>query len=207
MKEQKVRWVHSTFVDMRGLLQDMIVPAREYADGDAFKMGLSFDGSSVRGFKPIDESDMNYMPDPKTLAILPWVTDENQKSAIILGDVHEAYGGGLSEVCPRSYVAKRAVKAAEEMGYDVYVAPELEYFLFSSIDPTQLVWDLWVSPKGGKGDSWGPPRVMPQSPETTPGNFVLRPMEAYYRPPPEYTTIEYRNEVSSILEDYFGLRN
>lgn len=206
LKEKKIRWVHSTFIDIRGLMHDMIIPAREYIDGNAFTAGLGFDGSSVRGYKPIEESDMNLMPDPKTLAIIPWTSSENQKSAIVIGDVHEAYGGGPSEVCPRGYVAKNAVKTAEGMDYTGYFAPELEYFLFSSIDPTKLVWDLWVSPKGGEGDSWGAPRVVPQSPEITPGNFVLRPREAYFRPPPEDTTIEYRNEVSSILEDNFGFK-
>jgi glutamine synthetase len=206
LKTNKVRWIHSTFVDMRGLMQDMVIPARDYTEGSAFTSGLGFDGSSIRGFKSIESSDMILMPDPKTLAILPWNNDENQKSAIILGDSYEAYGGKEpSEVCPRGYVAKRAVKAAEEMGYTGYFAPELEYFVFSSIDPTKLTWDLWVSPKGGEGDSWGAPRVVPQSPEITPGNFILRPKEAYYRPPPEDTTTEYRNEVSSILENNFGL--
>ncbi|RLI36213.1 type I glutamate--ammonia ligase, partial [Candidatus Bathyarchaeota archaeon] len=70
----------------------------------------------------------------------------------------------------------------------------------------RLVWDLWVSPKGGEGDSWGAPRVVPQSPEITPGSFTLRPKEAYFKPPPEDTTIEYRNEVASILEDSFGFK-
>jgi glutamine synthetase len=46
-----------------------------------------------RGFKSIEESDMIFMPDAKTLSIIPWITDEKQKSAIILGDVYEAYGG------------------------------------------------------------------------------------------------------------------
>lgn len=205
LKKHKVRWVHSTFVDIRGLMQDMIIPARDFIDGSAFTSGLGFDGSSVRGFKSIEESDMVLMPDPKTLAIIPWMSDERQKSAIVLGDVYEAYGGKEpSEVCPRGHVAKRVTKIAEEAGYTGYFAPEIEYFLFSSIDPTKLTWDLWVSPKGGEGDSWGAPRVVPQSPEITPGNFTLRPKDAYYRPPPEDTTLEYRNEVSSILEDYFG---
>ncbi|MDH5688794.1 MAG: type I glutamate--ammonia ligase, partial [Candidatus Bathyarchaeota archaeon] len=102
-------------------------------------------------------------------------------------------------------VAKRAVKTAADMGYTGLFGPELEYFLFSSVDPTKLVWDLWVSPKGGAGDSWGAPRVVPQSPEITPGNgLTLRPKEAYFRPPPDDTTIEYRNEVATILEDSFG---
>jgi glutamine synthetase len=206
LKTNKVRWMHSAFIDMRGLMQDMVIPARDYIAGDAFTSGIGFDGSSVRGFKSIEESDMIFMPDPNTLAIIPWTSDENQKSGIVLGDVYEAYGGKEpSEVDPRGYVATRAVKAAKDMGYTGIFAPELEYFIFSSIDPTKLTWDLWVSPKGGEGDSWGAPRVVPESPETSTGSYTLRPKEAYYRPPPEDTTIEYRNEVASILEDNFGL--
>jgi len=206
LKTNKVQWIHSAFVDVRGLMQDMVLPAKDYISGDAFTEGIGFDGSSVRGFKSIEESDMIYMPDPKTLSIIPWTSEENQKSAIMLGDVFEAYGGQEpSVVDPRSFVAKRAVKAAADMGYTGIFAPELEFFVFSSIDPTRLGWDLWVSPKGGEGDSWGAPRVIPQSPEITPGGYVLRPKEAYYRSPPEDTTCEYRNEVSSILGEYFGL--
>jgi glutamine synthetase len=207
LKEKQVRWIHSTFVDIRGLMQDMVLPSREYTEGSAFTSGIGFDGSSIRGFKSIEESDMILLPDPNTLAIIPWTNDEKQKSAIVIGDIYESYGDkDPSKVCSRSYVAKRAVKAAEEMGYTGYFAPELEYFIFSSIDPTKLTWDLWVSPKGGEGDSWGAPRVVPQSPEISPGNFILRPKEAYLRPPPEDTTLEYRNEVSSILEDHFGFK-
>ncbi|HDN18295.1 MAG TPA: type I glutamate--ammonia ligase [Candidatus Bathyarchaeota archaeon] len=205
LKENEVRWVHTTFVDIRGLMQDVVIPAREYVSKKAFEDGIGFDGSSIRGFKSIDESDMVLMPDPGTLAVLPWTMKENQRSAIVIGDVYEAFGNGPSDVCPRGYVAKRAEEAAEEMGYRGYFGPELEYFIFSEIDPTKLIWDLWVSPAGGEGDSWGAPRVVPQSPEIKPGGFVLRPKEAYFRPPPEDTTIEYRNEVASILEDYFGI--
>jgi len=206
LEKDGVRWVHSTFVDVRGLMQDVVIPARQYTGGKAFTSGIGFDGSSVRGFKTIEESDMILMPDPETLTTIPWTSDEAQKSAIIIGDVYEAFGGKEpSEVCSRGYVAKRAVKTAADMGYTGLFGPELEYFLFSSVDPTKLVWDLWVSPKGGAGDSWGAPRVVPQSPEITPGNgLTLRPKEAYFRPPPDDTTIEYRNEVATILEDSFG---
>jgi len=206
LEKDGVRWVHSTFVDIRGLMQDVVIPARQYTGGNAFTSGIGFDGSSVRGFKTIEESDMILMPDPETLTTIPWTSEEAQKSAIVIGDVYEAFGGKEpSEVCSRGYVAKRAVKTAADMGYTGLFGPELEYFLFSSVDPTKLVWDLWVSPKGGAGDSWGAPRVVPQSPEITPGNqLTLRPKEAYFRPPPDDTTIEYRNEVATILEDSFG---
>jgi len=206
LKKNKIRWVHTAFVDIRGLMQDVVIPAKHYTEGQALTAGIGFDGSSVRGFKTIEESDMILKPDPSTLAIIPWTTDEKQKSAIIIGDVYEAFGGTEpSVVDPRGYVAKRAVKAAKDMGYTGLFGPELEYFVFSSIDPTNLVWDMWVSPKGGAGDSWGAPRVVPKSPETTPGSYTLRPKEAYFRPPPEDTTVEYRNEVASLLEENFDI--
>jgi glutamine synthetase len=206
LKSNNVRWVHSAFVDVRGILQDMVLPAREYISGSAFTDGIGFDGSSVRGFKSIEESDMIFMPDAKTLSIMPWVTDEAQKSAIVLGDALEASGAKEPSVtCPRGHVAKRAIKAAKDMGYTGIFAPELEHFVFTSIDPTKVTWDLWAAPKSGEGDAWGAPRVVPNSPEVTPGGFILRPKEAYYRTPPEDTTVEYRNEVSQVLEDNFGL--
>ena len=204
LKKNKIRWVHTAFVDMRGLMQDVVLPAKHYTEGQALTAGIGFDGSSVRGFKTINESDMILKPDPTTLSIIPWTTDEIQRSAIILGDIYEAYGGTTpSVVDPRGYVARNAVRAAADMGYTGFFGPELEYFVFKSIDPTNLVWDMWVSPKGGAGDSWGAPRVVPKSPETTPGHQTLRPKEAYFRPPPEDTTVEYRNEVASILEENF----
>jgi len=205
LRKHGVRWIHTAFTDIRGILQAVVLPATRFTEDDCFTIGTGFDGSSVRGFKEIDESDMILRPDPTTLAVLPWTTEEFQKSAIVLGDVYEAYGGDQpSEVCPRSYVARRAVEAAKAMGYTGLFGPEVEHFVFKSIDPTKLTWDLWVSPAGGKGDSWGAPRVVPESPEITPGTFTMRPKEAYFRPPPEDTTIEYRNEVASTLQDSFG---
>jgi glutamine synthetase len=186
-------------------MQDVVLPARHFTEGQALTAGIGFDGSSVRGFKAINESDMILKPAADTLSIIPWTMDNDiQRSAIILGDVYEAFGGNEpSVVDPRGYVAKNAVKAAAAMGYTGFFGPELEYFVFNSIDPTKLVWDMWVSPKGGAQDSWGAPRVVPQSAETTPGAQFLRPKEAYFRPPPDDTTVEYRNEVAHILEENF----
>jgi glutamine synthetase len=79
LKANNIRWVHSAFVDVRGILQDMVLPAREYLRSAAFTEGVGFDGSSVRGFKSIEESDMIFMPDAKTLVIMPWVTENYKK--------------------------------------------------------------------------------------------------------------------------------
>jgi glutamine synthetase len=65
LKSNNIRWVHSAFVDVRGLPQDMVIPARDYLSGAAFTGGIGFDGSSVRGFKSIEESNMIFSRTPK----------------------------------------------------------------------------------------------------------------------------------------------
>ncbi len=205
LKNDNIQWINSVFTDIRGLIQDVVIPAENFSESNAFKSGIGFDGSSIRGYKKIHESDMIFRPDLETLHVIPWNDSQYQKSAIVLGDIYEAFGSSTpSDVDPRGYVARRAVKAAEVMGYKSYFGSELEFFVFESIDPTNLHWDPWVSPSGGSGDSWGAPRVIPISPETKPGNTVIRPKEAYFRAPPDDTTYEYRNEVASILKEYFG---
>lgn len=208
LKENDVKQVLCVFSDVRGIMQAFHIPAKIFIEEDAFEEGIGFDGSSVRGFKGIQESDMVWMPDAKTLRIIPWITDPIQKTAIMFGDIYEAFaakdGGKIATCDPRGYVAKNVIKEAEKMGYKAIFGPEIEFFVFESVDPTKLTYDLWVSPNGGKGDSWGPPRVMPSSPEITPGNPIIRPKEGYFRAPPEDTTVEFRNEAAYYM-DLMGL--
>ena len=203
IKKEEIENIQCMFADLRGILQSFTVPAAEFIDVDAFN-GVGFDGSSVRGFKTIEESDMIWMPDPSTFTTVPWISDPLQKSMIGFGDIYEAFGerggGNVSEVDPRGYVAARATREAEQMGFRAVFGPEIEFFVFESVDPTQLNYDLWVSPNGGRGDSWGPPRVIPSSPEITPGKLILRPKEAYFRAPPEDSTNDYRNELAYYLK-------
>jgi glutamine synthetase len=193
-----VRYVYCFFTDVRGILQSFTIPVEEFTEGRAFEEGIGFDGSSVRGFKTIDESDMMWLPDPVTLRVIPWVTDPIQKAALLLGDVYEAYGGGPAECDPRGAV-KRVVEKARAMGYAPIMAPEIEFFVFQKFDPTRLVWDLWVSPSGGKMDAWGGPRPLPESPELGNGRPGIRPKEGYFRAPPEDTTNDFRNELAHYL--------
>src|SRR6266853_3227001 len=73
IKEQKVQAVDVRFVDLPGLWQHFTVSAREFS-ADAFDEGLGFDGSSIRGFQAIQESDMLLMPDPATAFMDPFAT-------------------------------------------------------------------------------------------------------------------------------------
>src|SRR6202166_641554 len=71
IKDKGVQAVDVRFVDLPGLWQHFTVSAREFSK-DAFEEGLGFDGSSIRGFQEIQESDMLLMPDPDTAVIDPF---------------------------------------------------------------------------------------------------------------------------------------
>ncbi len=200
--EEKVKWVLCAFTDIRGIFQSFSSPVKHFTEGDQyFETGIGFDGSSIRGFKDLHTSDMIFYPNPEALYTLPW-TQGSQKTAVIIGDIREPFGSvDASDVDPRGYVAKRALERANDMGYTPYFGPEIEFFVFKSIDPSKLHYDLYVSPSGGSGDSWGPPRIVPESPDTEVGKYILRPKEAYFRNPPEDTTTGFRNELATTLED------
>ncbi|TXT66314.1 MAG: Glutamine synthetase [Promethearchaeota archaeon] len=200
--DKKVKWVLCAFTDIRGIFQSFSSPVKHFTEGDQyFDVGIGFDGSSIRGFKELHTSDMIFYPDPEALYVLPW-TEGDQKTAVIIGDIREPYGSREAADCdPRSYVCKKALQKADAMGFVPYFGPEIEFFVFKSIDPSHLHYDIFVSPAGGSGDSWGPPRVNPESPETDVGGYILRPKEAYFRNPPEDTTNAYRNELANTLEE------
>jgi glutamine synthetase len=68
--EREIKMVDFKFVDLPGMWQHMTVPASVF-DADAFTEGLGFDGSSIRGFQKINESDMLLVPDPSTAFVDP----------------------------------------------------------------------------------------------------------------------------------------
>ncbi|MCS7121567.1 MAG: type I glutamate--ammonia ligase [Archaeoglobaceae archaeon] len=197
LRKENVKQVLCTFSDIRGYFMSFSIPAREFVEGNALN-GIGFDGSSIRGFKSIEESDMVWKPDLATLKVVPWLEGLN-RSAIVFGDIYEAWGEKIAECDPRGYVAKKMQDELRSKDLSAIFGPEIEFFVFESIDFKNLFWDLWTSPNGGAGDSWGAPRVLPKSKELS-GPYVIRPKEGYFRAPPEDTTFEYRNELVHYLE-------
>src|SRR3954465_8676351 len=126
VRERDVRFIRLWFTDVLGQLKSFSINASELED--AFEGGMGFDGSSITGFNPIEESDMIAMPDPQTFAILPWPPAENA-TALMFADV-QVPGGEPYEGDPR-WILRRALKRAEDMGFDAYnIGPELEFFYF-----------------------------------------------------------------------------
>ena len=75
VREHDVRFIRLWFTDVLGQLKSFSINASELED--AFEGGMGFDGSSITGFNPIEESDMIAMPDPTSFAVLPWRPEEN----------------------------------------------------------------------------------------------------------------------------------
>jgi len=72
IKERNVKWVNLQFMDIPGYIQHITIPPYTLKEED-FTDGIGkLDGSSIKGFKSIFESDMRMFPDPGTCAILPW---------------------------------------------------------------------------------------------------------------------------------------
>jgi glutamine synthetase len=129
--EHGIRFVRLWFTDILGQLKSFSI-SNEQLD-DAFEGGMGFDGSSITGFNPIEESDMIAMPDPTTFSVLPWRPEERGVARMFC-DI-QVPGGEAYEGDPR-WIMRRALQRASDLGFDGYnIGPELEYFYFRSDKP------------------------------------------------------------------------
>ncbi|HEY5539389.1 MAG TPA: glutamine synthetase, partial [Thermoplasmata archaeon] len=88
IETEKIRWIDLQFVDVLGALQHITIPSTSLGPED-FKRGVGkLDGSSIKGFKEIHESDMVMNPDPNTFAVLPWYEGEHRTARFFV-DVYE----------------------------------------------------------------------------------------------------------------------
>ena len=129
IREQGIKMIDVKFVDLPGVFHHLTVPAA-VIDEDVLVTGLPFDGSSIRGFRGIAESDMVLLPDLNTVQFDPFVEGPTLTMFV---DVKEP---GLKDYArdPRG-VAKRAEAYLKSSGIaDVsYWGPELEFFMFDNV--------------------------------------------------------------------------
>ncbi|MCX7793726.1 MAG: glutamine synthetase family protein [Thermodesulfovibrionales bacterium] len=128
IKQHDVRFIRCWFPDIHGQLKSFAIHIDELEM--AFEEGMGFDGSSIKGFARIDESDMIAKPDPTTFAILPWRPKEKAVARMFC-DILEPDGTPYKGD-PR-YVLKKSLEKMKQMGFtNFYLGPELEYFYFKS---------------------------------------------------------------------------
>ncbi|MEI6796741.1 MAG: type I glutamate--ammonia ligase [Methanomassiliicoccales archaeon] len=125
----KVKMVDFKFVDMPGIMQHVSIPASKLKD--QFDEGHGFDGSSIRGFAQINESDMLLVPDADTCIVDPIL---KVPTLTMMCDVKDPVTGKRFERDPR-YVAQKAEDYLASTGIadTAYFGPELEFFVFDSI--------------------------------------------------------------------------
>jgi len=120
VKGEDISFIKLWFNDILGQLKSFAIPVGELER--AFSEGMGFDGSSIKGFARIDESDMLARPDPNTFALLPWIS--KQKVARMFCDIIQPDGTPYEG--DSRYILKRNLERLKEKSYTFYLGPELE---------------------------------------------------------------------------------
>src|SRR5713226_2484044 len=130
IKDEGIQVVDLKFVDLPGLWQHFSVSVREFGE-DAFTEGVGFDGSSIRGFQMINESDMLLMPDPEATFVDPFTS---VATLSIICDVRDPVSGSMYTRDPR-HVAKKAEAYLKSTGLAerAYFGPEAEFYILDSV--------------------------------------------------------------------------
>ena len=187
-KKNKVQVVDLKFVDLIGTWQHFTIPASELTE-DLFKDGSGLDGSSIRGWKAINNSDMLVVPDPATACLDPFTA---VPTLSLVGNVVDPISRETYERDPR-FIAQKAEKYLQstKIGDTSYWGPEAEFFIFDNarydqtshcgyyhIDSDEGVWNM-----GQEGVNLG---------------GKIRHKEGYFPVPPTDTQQDIRSEM--ILE-------
>ena len=197
IKDNDIRFVDLRFSDPKGKLQHVTMDIAEISE-DTFADGVMFDGSSISGWKAINESDMVLMPDPTTAHMDPFFA---QSTMVILCDVLDPVSGESYNRDPRS-TAKKAEAYLKSLGIGdtVNVGPEAEFFIFDDVrfknDPYNTGFKLDSNEFPSNDDT-----------EYEMGNLGHRPRVkgGYFPVPPIDSCQDIRSEMLTALTD-MGVR-
>ena len=130
VKDEGVEFIDIRFCDLPGIMQHFTVPVGTFGP-DYFEDGVNFDGSSIRGFQKIHESDMALLPDPATAYLDPFRT---AKTLCINFFVHDPLTKEPYSRDPRN-IARKAENylASTGIGDTAYFAPEAEFYMFDDV--------------------------------------------------------------------------
>lgn len=191
-KENNVEMVDFKFVDLPGTWQHLTVPIHQLTE-ESFEEGFNFDGSSIRGWKSINESDMKMIPDPTTALIDPFIAVPTLSLVcdIVNPDTFEPYNRDPRQVLKKAIAYLKSTGIADE----VYFGPEAEFFIFDdirysqsqneafySIDSNEAVWNTG---RDEGGVNLG---------------YKTRSKEGYFPALPTDTLNDIRNEICLQLE-------
>jgi glutamine synthetase len=192
IKEKDIKIIDFKFNDMPGLWQHFSIPATELCElpdltRSIWVDGIGFDGSSIRGFQKIQESDMIMIPDPST-AILDPVCEVPTLS--IICDIYDPLTRKAYTRDPR-YIAKKAEKYLTDSNIadTVYFGPEAEFFIFNDVrfDQTENAGYYFIDSMEG---DWNTGRQ--ESPNL---GYKIRFKEGYFPVPPHDSLQDLRSRI------------
>ncbi|MEW6746622.1 MAG: type I glutamate--ammonia ligase [Planctomycetota bacterium] len=179
IRDEKVEVVDLRFMDLLGTWHHFSVPANQLKES-AFEEGFGFDGSSIRGWQSINESDMLVVPDPATAVIDPFLS---VKTLAFICDVRDPITGFEYEKDPRQLAARGEKYLASTGIADIcYIGPECEFFIFDNIrfDQTAFSGYYYIDSEEGSwntGSDKGP--NLGHRPRQKEGYFPLPPVDSH----------------------------
>lgn len=192
IKENEAQWVDIRFTDTKGKEQHVTIPAAA-VDEDFFETGQMFDGSSIAGWKGINESDMILKPDDSTAVLDPF-TDE--PTVILRCNIIEPSTGEGYDRDPRS-IAMRAEEYLNSTGYGdtAFFGPEPEFFVFDEVKFGQDMSGSFVKINSEEAD-WSKGADFPE------GNLGHRPRVkgGYFPVPPVDSLHDIRSSMCSAMQ-------
>jgi len=130
IKDNNIEFVDVRFVDLPGVMQHFNVPSESFGMA-AFEDGLMFDGSSIRGFQSIHESDMKLIPDPATAFIDPF---RAAKTLVMNFSIRDPFTNEPYSRDPRNVAAKaEAYITSTGIADTAYFGPEAEFYVFDDV--------------------------------------------------------------------------
>ncbi len=187
IKENKIQIIDLKFIDMPGIWQHLSL-FHDQIDETAFTDGVPFDGSSIRGWKAINESDMTMVVDPTTAWIDPFMAEPTLS---FICSIKEPRTGEPYSRCPRT-IAQKAVEylVSTGLGDTAFFGPEAEFFIFDDVrfDQTQNSGYYYVDSVEGRWNS---------GKEEPGGNLGYKPRykEGYFPVAPTDTSQDMRTEM------------
>jgi glutamine synthetase len=192
IEKENIRVVDLRFMDFPGLWQHFSVPACECDEG-VFENGLGFDGSSIRGWQAINESDMLVKPVPETAFVDPFFA---HPTLVLICNICDPITGEDYTRDPRNIARKaEAYLKGTGLGDTAFFGPEAEFFIFDDIRFDQNVHEGYYHIDSVEG-RWNTGR------EEVPNlGYKPRYKEGYFPVPPTDSMQDIRSEMMLTLED------
>ena len=192
VKAEGYEFIDLRFCDLPGQVQHFTIPVKQLTE-EGFEEGYGFDGSSIRGFQAIQESDMLLMPDASSAVDDPF---RARKTLLLYCFVNDPLTGEPYDRDPR-YVAKKAEAYLKSTGIadTSYWGPEAEFYIFDSARFGQNQHSAYYYVDSEEG-AWNSGREEPN------GNLAYKPRykEGYFPVPPTDHFQDLRSEMTAALE-------